>query len=433
MRKFWLVALAAIWAPASLAQTTLVHAGRLLADPASGTVERQKTLVVEKGVVTRIADGYLTAPDAVVIDLADSFVLPGLIDGHVHVAGDPDSGRLGQVTSSSAAQAMGGVRTAKRLVYAGFTTVADLNSDPEAIFALRDAIERGDVAGPRILAAGLAIAAHGGHGDVNGYRREVVLALRSPAVCSGVPDCMRAVREQVQGGADLIKVSVTGGVMSNTAAGLDQQLSNEEIGAIVETAHRLGRRVTAHAHGADGIKSFLNAGGDSIEHGTFVDAGGIALLKARRAYFTPTLLVGDLLVERARASAGGFTPAQRAKALEVGPKMLDAARRVHAAGANIAFGTDTAAGSNAKEFALLVKAGLTPLEAIQTATVNAADHLGISDVAGTLAPGKSADVVAVRGDPLNDVTLLERVGFVMARGQVVRGPSPDQGTLETSR
>lgn len=414
------LAVAASAASADAAQPTYIHAGRLLADPSTGLVQVRRTIVIEDGIVTRIADGYLTNKDAKTINLEDSFVLPGLIDSHVHLAGDGgENGRLGQVVLSSAQQAMGGVRSAGRVVMAGFTTVADLNSDDDAIFALREATQRGDVVGPRILAAGLAIAAYGGHGDVNGYRREVVLALRSPAVCSGVGDCRRAVREQVQWGADLVKVCVTGGVMSNTAAGLGQQLSNDEIQAIVDTAHHLGRLATAHAHGGDGIKAFLRAGGDSIEHGTFIDAEGIALLKARGGYLIPTLLVGQIIEQEARSPTSNYTPAQKAKALEVGPRMIESARRAHAAGVKMAFGTDTALGTNAREFALLARAGLSPLEAIQAATVNAADHLRISGVAGSLAPGHSADVVAVRGDPLEDVSVLEHVTFVMARGRVL--------------
>ena len=423
MKQLLLLAMLAASASAAAAQTTYIHAGKILADPSTWLVQSRQTVVIEDGLVTRIADGYLADKNGTVIDLEDSFVLPGLIDSHVHLAGDDgESGRLGQVALSSAQQAMGGVRSAKRVVLAGFTTVADLNSDPDAIFALREATERGDVPGPRILAAGLAIAAHGGHGDVNGYRRDVVLALRSPAVCSGVGDCRRAVREQVQWGADLVKVSVTGGVMSNTAAGLGQQLSNDEIQAIVDTAHHLGRLVTAHAHGADGIKAFLAAGGDSIEHGTFIDAEGIALLKARGGYLIPTLLVGQIVEQEARSPTSTYTPAQKAKALEVGPKMIDAARRSHAAGVKIAFGTDTALGTNAKEFTLLTRAGLSPLEAIQAATVNAADHLRISKVAGSLTPGHSADVIAVHGDPLKDISVLEHVTFVMARGAVLKRP-----------
>jgi imidazolonepropionase-like amidohydrolase len=402
--------------------TTFVQAGRVLVDPATGKVETQKTLVVQNGKVVRIADGFVTEPGGKVVDLKSAFVLPGFIDSHVHLTGqqNPNS-RLEEVTQSSAEQAMVAARYAKKTLLAGFTTVADLGADDDAIFALRKAIAQGDVPGPRIVASGAAISIHGGHGDVNGFREDVMHVLRPGSVCSGAADCSRAVREQVWKGADVIKITATGGVLSNTAAGLAQQFSEDELKAIVESAHRMGRRVTAHAHGGDGINTFLKAGGDSIEHGTFLDAEGVALMKKNGAYLVPTLMAGDFVYRVASGPNNFLTPAQSAKALEAGPRMLDMARRAHAGGVKIAFGTDTgvsAHGDNAGEFALLVKAGLTPLEAIQAATVNAADHLQLSAVAGALTPGHAADIVAVDGDPLKDVAVLTKVRFVMKDGVV---------------
>lgn len=429
MKQFVLGALCAavLAAPAfaqSAPQITFVHAGRVLVDPASGKVETAKTLVVQNGKVVRIADGYVSEPGGKVVDLKSRFVLPGLIDSHVHITSEQGpSSRLDEVTKSSAEQAMVGARYARKTLMAGFTTIADLGADNQAIFALRKAIALGDVPGPRILASGGAISVHGGHGDVNGLREDVMHVLRPKSVCSGPDDCRRAVREQVWLGADLIKITATGGVLSNTAAGLAQQFSQEELNAIVDSAHRMGRRVTAHAHGADGIVSFLKAGGDSIEHGTYLDAEGIALMKKSGAYLVPTLMAGDFVYRVASGPNNFLTPAQTAKALEAGPKMLDMARRAHAAGVKIAFGTDTgvsAHGDNGGEFALLVKAGLTPLEAIQTATVHAADHLQISSTAGALTPGHAADLIAVDGDPLQDVTLLTKVAFVMKDGVVAK-------------
>ena len=406
--------------------TTFVHAGRVLVDPATGKVETQKTLVVQNGKVVRIADGFVAEPGGKVVDLKSAFVLPGFIDSHVHLTGEQNpNSRLEEVTQSSAEQAMVAARYAKKTLLAGFTTVADLGADDDAIFALRKAIAQGDVPGPRIVASGAAISIHGGHGDVNGFREDVMHVLRPGSVCSGAADCSRAVREQVWKGADVIKITATGGVLSNTAAGLAQQFSEDELKAIVESAHRMGRRVTAHAHGGDGINSFLKAGGDSIEHGTFLDAEGIALMKKNGAYLVPTLMAGDFVYRVASGPNNFLTPAQSAKALEAGPRMLDMARRAHTGGVKIAFGTDTgvsAHGDNAGEFALLVKAGLTPLEAIQAATVNAADHLQLSSVAGSLTPGHAADIVAVDGDPLKDVTVLTKVRFVMKDGVVHKGP-----------
>ncbi|WEK58479.1 MAG: amidohydrolase family protein [Candidatus Brevundimonas phytovorans] len=402
--------------------TTFVQVGRLLADPASGRVLRDKTLVIRGNQVVEIRDGFVG--DGNVVDLRSAFVLPGLIDSHVHLTSQQNpNGRLENVTESNATQAMIGARYARRTLNAGFTTVADLGASNEAIFALRDAVRRGDVPGPRIIAAGSAVSVHGGHGDINGYREDVMHVLSPESVCSGVEDCMRAVRLQVRSGADIIKITATGGVLSNTAAGLAQQFSEDELAAIVASAHRMGRQVTAHAHGVDGINAFLKAGGDSIEHGTYLDDESMRLFKSHNAWLVPTLMAGDYVARVAASPDNFFTPAQTAKALEAGPKMLDMARRAHAGGVRIAFGTDTgvsAHGDNAQEFALLVRAGLTPLEAIQAATVGAAEHLKITNEAGRLAAGMPADLIAVSGDPLSDVTELERVRFVMKNGQVFR-------------
>jgi imidazolonepropionase-like amidohydrolase len=401
-----------------------VQAGRLLADPASGRVLRDQTVTVQGGRITAVTPGFTQTTGCEVVDLRDSFVLPGLIDSHVHLTGESNPNqRLEEVTQSSAEQAMVGARYAKRTLDAGFTTVADLGADNNAIFALRKATASGDVPGPRIIASGSSVSIHGGHGDANGFRDDVMHLMRGSSICSGAEDCRRAVRQQVQQGADVIKITATGGVLSNTAAGLGQQFADEELAAIVDSAHRMGRKVTAHAHGGDGVNAFLKAGGDSIEHGTYLDAESIRLFKARGAYLVPTLMAGDYVARIANGPGNFFTPAQTAKAREAGPKMLDMARRAHAGGVKIAFGTDSgvsAHGDNAGEFALLVRAGMTPLQAIQSATVNAADHLGLAAEIGTLAPGKAADLVAVRGDPLADVTELGRMRFVMKGGTVHR-------------
>ena len=402
--------------------TTFVQVGRLLADPANGVVQRDKTLVIRGNRVVEIRDGFVGEGD--IVDLRAAFVLPGLIDSHVHLTGEQNpNSRLENVTESNADQAFAGARFARRTLMAGFTTVADLGATNESIFALRDAVRRGDVPGPRIIASGESVSIHGGHGDVNGYRDDIMHMFTGESICSGPEDCMRAVRLQVRAGADIIKITATGGVLSNTAAGLGQQFSDAELAAIVDAAHRMGRQVTAHAHGADGINSFLRAGGDSIEHGTWLDAESIRLMRRDGVYLVPTLMAGDFVARIASGPDNFFTPAQTAKALEAGPRMLDMARRAHEGGVRIAFGTDSgvsAHGDNAGEFALLVRAGLTPLEAIQTATVNAAAHLRISDEAGRIAPGMPADLIAVGGDPLSDVTELQRVRFVMRGGEVFR-------------
>jgi len=402
--------------------TTFVQVGRLLADPATGVVQRDKTLVISGNRVVEVRDGFVGEGD--VVDLRDAFVLPGLIDSHVHLTSEQNpNGRLEAVTLSSVDRGFVGARHARRTLLAGFTTVADLGGSNEAVFALRDAIRRGDVPGPRVIASGQSVSIHGGHGDINGYREDVMHLLSSESICSGVEDCMRAVRTQVRSGADIIKITATGGVLSNTAAGLGQQFSDAELAAIVDSAHRMGRRVTAHAHGGDGVNSFLRAGGDSIEHGTYLDDESIRLFRREGTYLVPTLLAGDFVAQIASGPDNFFTPAQTAKALEAGPRMLEMARRAHEGGVRIAFGTDSgvsAHGDNAREFALLVRAGMTPLEAIRSATVGAAAHLRIEGEAGRIAPGMPADLIAVAGDPLGDVTELERVRFVMKGGVVYR-------------
>ena len=412
-------------APASVSPaegTTFVHVGRLLADPATGTVERDKTLVIEGNRIVEVRDGFVG--EGRIVDLRTSFVLPGLIDSHVHLTGEQNpNSRLDGVTESDVDQAFVGARFARRTLMAGFTTVADLGATNETIFGLRDAVRRGDVPGPRIIASGESVSVHGGHGDINGYRDDIMHMFTGESICSGPEDCMRAVRLQVRSGADIIKITATGGVLSNTAAGLGQQFSDDELAAIVGAAHRMGRQVTAHAHGADGINAFLRAGGDSIEHGTYLDDESIRLMRREGVYLVPTLMAGDLVGRIASGPDNFFTPAQTAKALEAGPKMLDMVRRAHAGGVRIAFGTDSgvsAHGDNAGEFALMVRAGMTPLETIQAATVNAADHLRISGEAGRIATGMPADLIAVSGDPLADVTELERVRFVMRGGVVYR-------------
>lgn len=412
----------AIAALLTLAGPTYVQAGHVLADPSTGEVLSEQTIVVEDGRIVEIRDGYSGEGD--VVRLHDAFVLPGLIDSHVHIGHENGPGdRLRRTTHTAADLAIDGAYYARLTLEAGFTTIADLGQESEAIFALRDGIAAGRVPGPRILAAGSVVSPHGGEGDIHGYRWDVVETIRRPTLCSGADDCRRVVREHIQRGADIVKIVATGAVLSDAATGLDMQFTPEEMRAIVETAHTLGRRVTAHAHGVDGLNAFLEAGGDSIEHGTYLDATSIRLFRRNGAYLVPTLLAGATVTEWGADPDTWLSPRSAAKAREVGPIMVEAARRAHAAGVPIAFGTDSgvsAHGENAREFALLVAAGLTPLEAIQTATVNAADHLRLSDEVGRLAPGMAADLVAVAASPLQDITELERVRFVMRGGEIHR-------------
>ncbi|HYD44820.1 MAG TPA: amidohydrolase family protein [Phenylobacterium sp.] len=405
-------------------QTTLIHAGRLLADPATGKVETQQTIVVENGRITAIEPGFIQRPGARVIDLGGQFVLPGLIDSHVHLLHEngPDD-KMHRVTKTAADWAIMGVPFARKTLHAGFTTVANLGDENDGIFALRDGIARGDVEGPRVIASGSVISPHGGEGAVYGYRWDVIEAVQRPTLCSGPDECRKVVRQQIQKGADIIKIVATGAVLSDAAQGVDQQFDDDELAAIVHTAHAHGRKVAAHAHGAVGVNAALRAGVDSIEHGTFVDAESMKLFKARGSYLVPTLMAGDTVTGWANDPKSFLSPQAREKALLVGPRMIDATRRAHQAGVKIAFGTDSSVskhGENAREFELMVRAGLTPLEAIQAATVNGAAHLGLSGQIGSLAPGKAADVIAVTGDPTRDVSVLREVGFVMKGGVVAK-------------
>jgi imidazolonepropionase-like amidohydrolase len=415
---------------ASFAQETeprvasIIHAGRLLADASTGRIlTEQSILVGADGNVIGIESGYVERTGATIIDQRSRFVLPGLIDSHVHLTGElgPDQ-LIEEVTLTASDGALRGAGFARTTLLAGFTTVADLGAANDSIFALRRAIAEGRVPGPRIIASGAAITPDGGHGDVNGYSPAVNDALRSPNACSGADACRRAVRRQIQAGADVIKITATGGVLSNTAAGLEQQFSDAELAAIVEAAHAMGRRVTAHAHGAGGINAALRAGVDSIEHGSYADADSIRLFRRGDAYLVPTILAG-VTVEEMAAQGGVLTPAQANKAREVGTRMRQNIQNARRAGVLVAFGTDTGVsrhGQNAREFQLLVEGGYTPMQAIRLATIDAADHLQLNDVAGRIAPGYAADIIAIDGDPTQDVALLMNISFVMARGTVAK-------------
>jgi len=405
---------------ASPQAVAVIHAGRLLADPASGRVlTEQSILIGGDGRVLGVEAGYATPAGATVIDQRSRFVLPGLIDSHVHLTSELGPNQLlEEVQLSVSDQAMRGAENARKTLRAGFTTVADLGANNDAIFALRRAVAEGRVPGPRIIAAGAAVTPDGGHADANGFAPDIVDALRNPNACSGADACRRATRRQIQAGADVIKITATGGVLSNTAAGVGQQFSDEEFAAIVDAAHAMGRRVTAHAHGVDGINAALRAGVDSIEHGTYLDRDSVRLLRQGDRYLVPTMMAGWWVGQLAD-QGGVLTPAQADKARRVGPDLVRMVRVARAQNVRIAFGTDSGVsphGMNAREFQLLVEAGYTPLQAIQMATVNAADHLQLGAVAGRIAPGFSADIIAVDGDPLADVATLMNVRFVMGRG-----------------
>ena len=429
MRKLALLAaVAAIAAPSAAAaqpqsQVTVIHAGRLLDRP--GRPPRgPSTIVVADGRISEVRDGYAPPPaGATLVDLSDRFVLPGLIDSHVHLDSDAGgvAGLVEGFTNSDAKQAFQAMANGQKTLQAGFTTVRNLGGSP-AILALRDAVASGLVAGPRILDAGSGISTTSGHGDNTlSLREDLHPAIPQDNLCDGAEACRRAVRLQVRRGVDVIKTMTTGGVNSPIGAGLGRQMFDDEVKAIVDTAHMYGKKVAVHAHGGDGVNAALAAGADSIEHGTLIDAESIRLFKKSGAYYVPTLSTVNGYLERIAANPNAYAPAVRAKIdwrIGITGKAL---RMAVPAGVKIAFGTDAGVskhGRNADEFELMVKHGMTPATAIQAATVNAADLLGLSQEIGTIEPGKRADIIAVQGDPLSDVTVLKRVGFVMADGRI---------------
>jgi imidazolonepropionase-like amidohydrolase len=401
----------------------VIHAGTLIAEPGRGPL-RNASVVVRGRQIAEVRPGFVDVPGAQVIDLRNSTVMPGFVDLHVHMRGLDDriQARLQQNQRDYEDEAYTAQVNARRTLLAGFTTVRDLGNNPRLIFSLRDAINQGMFAGPTIVAAGQGISVTGGHGDPrNGLNRDLyhVEAERVINTCNGPEDCRRAVRDQIGLGAEVIKIAATGGVLSNVAGGLNQQMMDDEIRAVVQTARTFGRKVAAHAHGVDGINAALRAGVDSIEHGTFTNDETFRLYRQTGAYYVPTLLAPAAAV--ADGQRGALTPAQYEKARQAAGNAEQSFARAIRSGVKIAFGTDSGVskhGDNAQEFALMVKNGMAPMEAIKSATVNAADLLGKSASIGTIAPGKDADIIAVDGDPLTNIRELESVDFVMKHGRV---------------
>lgn len=426
-------ALSFVAASASASDFAVIHAGRLLAVP-GGAVKTEQTIIVKDGRIDRIADGYLpgdafgTADDdtLTVHDLTSMFVLPGLIDGHTHITGElGPRNKLEAVEMPEAEVALRATMFAERTLKAGFTTIRNLGANPDVIVPLKKSINAGYVVGPRLFVAAGGISATGGHGDWHGFRQEILDLYPNAGLCNGADDCRRAVRAVVKRGADQIKLTATGGVLSETDAGTDQQLFDDELKAIMDTAHSLGRRTAAHAHGADGVNAALRAGVKSIEHGTYANDESFRLFKRNGAYLVPTMLAGATVVAMAEPDDTFMAPPIRAKALAVGPQMIKMVRNAHKAGVKIAFGTDSGVsphGQNAREFALMIEAGMTPMEAIHAATINGAANIGQSENLGSIAKGKLADIIAVDGDPLSDITELEDVDFVMKEGVAYKAP-----------
>jgi imidazolonepropionase-like amidohydrolase len=413
---------------ASTSPVTLIQAGRLLDRP--GQAPRgPSTVVIRDGRVVEVRDGLVGAeafPGAEIVDLSDRFVLPGLIDSHVHLATSQagQAGLIAQFTESVPTTAYRAAENARITLMAGFTTVRNLGDGDGVTLALRDAAARHALPSPRIVDAGRSISTTSGHMDGrNGLNDELREHTDHANVCDDTASCREAVRLQISRGVDVIKIATTGGVNSRIGAGLGAQMFEDEARALIETAHLYGKRVAVHAHGADGIALALRLGADSIEHGTIFDDETIRLFRDSGAYYVPTLSTVNGYRERLAADPNAYSA-------EVLPKILwrievtgDSLERAVPGGVRIAFGTDAGVsmhGRNADEFELMVQHGMTPMSAIQAATVNAADLLGLGEELGTLEPGRRADIIAVDGDPLSDVTVLKDVDFVMRDGRIYK-------------
>ena len=422
MKKAILTAIAAALVSSSVfAKTTIIHAGELLAVPGERPL-KQRSIVIEDGVITDIREGFVREDAASVIDLQDSFVMPGLMDMHVHLQGE-----LGPANDSETLKMslplvqMRSQMFAMRTLKAGFTTVRDVGSSPQEMYALRDAINNGWVDGPRIVAAG-GVGITGGHADISGISPELMAFHdeKNKTVCDGPYDCRRAARHAIKYGADLIKITSTGGVLTDRATGTGQQMEMDELKEVVQAAKRMGRKVASHAHQEAGIIAALEAGVASIEHGSYAGPETHRLFKRTGAYLVPTLLAGDTVVQMAK-NTEILTEAQKTKAIRVGNDMKGNFAKAVKADVKVAFGTDSgvsAHGENAREAVLMHAAGMDTMAILQSATVNAADLIDMSDSIGTLEVGKQADIIAMGGSPLANIEELLDVDFVMKGGKV---------------
>jgi len=415
---------------AAQSEEIVIHAGVLMMIPGDVSVN-ERSLVISGGKIQAILAGYRMpgqdgiAEDARVINLRDHTVMPGFMDMHTHLTGqrDPKANPHLWTTLMTGDHILSSLPFLERTLLAGFTTVRNVGSYYRSILPLKRAVDKGLIPGPRIIAATGGVSATGGHGDFHGYNPEILQSREAGVgICNGADDCRRAVRALVKQGAEVIKITATGGVLSNTAAGVGQQLTNDEMEAIVETAHALGRKVAAHAHEADGINAALRAGVDSIEHGSYLNDESVELFKKSGAWLVPTLLAGVSVLEELEINSQ-IPIAIQDKIRLVGPAVEEAFKRALAGGVNIAFGTDSGVskhGQNGREFELMVAYGMDELAAIRSATVSTAELLGMSASIGTIEEGKMADIVAVKGDPTSDISLLRNIQFVMKEGTVYK-------------
>jgi len=421
-----LVTGAALFAATLAPAKTLIHAGSLI-DGRADTARKTVTLTVDGDRITGLADGY-TAPAAgdTVIDLKHATVMPGLMDMHVHITGE-QSGQAGYAERfylNPADAALRATTYAKKTLLAGFTTVRDCGAGDKLNLAMRDAIAKGWVDGPRIFAAG-SVSTTGGHGDgTNGLSSRIqhLLDEESNGIANGPDEIRRVVRQRYKDGADLIKIAATGGVLSLAKSGQAPLFTEDEVRTVVLTAKDYGMKVAAHAHGDIGMQRAIKAGVASIEHGTYMSDETIALMKTHGTYYVPTISAGRFVAEKSKLD-GYFPSIVRPKAAAIGPLIQATFQRAYAAGVKIAFGTDQGVaphGDNAKEFIYMVEAGMPAMKAIQSATLEAAKLVDAEKDLGTVESGKIADLVAVPGDPIADISLMTKVSFVMKAGKVYK-------------
>ena len=411
----------------SLEGATVIHAGSLLDGTGSDPV-REMSIVIDDQVITRVETGYIEPePDDIYLDLTGYFVLPGLIDMHVHLSSEYSSKSYEESISLNPSDyAIRAVANARKTLLAGFTSVRNLGDSGNVTVSLRNAINKGVVPGPRIFSSGKTISSSGGHGDPTNSLRSEQSSDPGPAqgVINNASDSFKAVRYRYKENADLIKITATGGVLSNAKNGQNPQMTSEEIAAIVSAARDYGFKVAAHAHGAEGIKRAVIAGVDSIEHGTLMDSEGMKLMREKGTYFVPTLLAGAWVAEKAKTD-GFFPELVRPKALEIGPQSKTTFAKAYQAGVKIAFGTDTGVsshGKNAEEFYEMVEAGMPEIQAILSATKEASILLGQNSMLGSITVGKYADIIAVSENPLENIRTLEAVDFVMKSGDIYKSP-----------
>jgi imidazolonepropionase-like amidohydrolase len=422
MRKLRFILLL-FFVSSAFAQKTYIHCGRLI-DGISNQAQSEMTIVVDGKLITDIQKGYTSGgANDKVIDLKNKTVMPGLIDCHVHLESQGSKNSIAEgFILTDADIAYQAEVYAKRTLMAGFTTVRDLGGTGVNI-SLRKAIKHGLVDGPRIITAGRAISASGGHMDNSvGFRDDAFNHKMGPddGVADGRDELIKAVRLQIKRGSDVIKIASTGGVLDLSENGSGAEFTIDEIKAVVETAKDYGLRVACHAHGAEGIKRAILGGVTSIEHGTFMNDEDIELAKKYGTYLVPTIIAGKSVADSAKIP-GYFPPVIARKALEVGTQIQKNFGKAYKSGVKIAFGTDAgvyAHGKNYMEFQYMVEAGMPPMEAIKAATTSAADLLGISELTGSISKGKSADIVAVDGDPLSDIKTMKNMAFVMKEGNI---------------